>query len=73
MQQGQFLNQGQPQTLPTKTTSGNTEYNSTTMGNPNMVPNMYFDPRMLYNPQMMYPYPNQNMGYSSMQGGNFTL
>ena len=48
MQQGQFLNQGQPQTLPTKTTSGNTEYNSTTMGNPNMVPNMYFDPRMLY-------------------------
>jgi len=26
------------------------------MGNPNMIPSMFFDPRMVYNPQMMYQY-----------------
>jgi hypothetical protein len=50
---------------------------NTPIGNPNIMPNMYFDPRMLYQPQMMYPYGynNQvpNMNYPTQNGILFYL
>jgi hypothetical protein len=45
------------------------EYNNS-MGNPNMVPNMYYDPRMLFHTQMMYQY---GMNNQQPQGMNYPM